>query len=105
VIGNSLNLGKAYGFSVSSEGISKDAIIKKSSKENTNNNFSFFFEEEDINESEDDSILELPLLSVNNSSKLFTHNLDKVQKNSLGNFLYFQVYPQPLFIVFRNLRL
>ncbi len=105
VISTSLNIGKAYGFSLSSSTKTSGFNIKKSNKEDNNSPFSFFFEEEDINESEDDSILEMTLFYVTNQSELFTSNPKKIQNLLPENFSHFRVSTQPIFIIFRNLRL
>jgi len=105
VIGMSLNIEKAYGFSFGSRETSTGFILKKSTKDDSRGSFSFFFEEEDLNESEDDSSVDLPLLWANNSLFTFKLNLNKVLFSIPEKFLYFQQYSHPLFIVFRNLRL
>lgn len=105
VISMSLSMENAYGFSFDSPVVNKGQVLKKSTKEESNSPFSFFFEEENVNESEDDSLLDIPSFWVNNQTDLFKSIQKKVQFSIPRKFRYFQNYSQPLFIVFRNLRL
>ncbi|MEY2792211.1 MAG: hypothetical protein RJA76_203 [Bacteroidota bacterium] len=96
---------KSYGFSLQKTKEIKGLEFKKSSNEDSKELFSFFFEEEDISETEDDSILETSIDWGYTSLFDFKFYIKKVQFSIYENFLYFQSYSQPLFIIFRNLRL
>jgi len=105
MIGLTLSIEKAYGFSIHSTSQSKGFIFKKNTSDNQEKPISVFFEEENISENEDESTLDNPILWESNQFFLSLFHVTKVQLFEIKSNHYFSRYTHPLFIVFRNLRL
>lgn len=105
ILSFSLSLGNVYGYSIHSNNLSKGFILKKNGSDNQEKPISVFFEEENINENEDELTINNSLFIEHKQSFIFLFHITKVQLFITNNYQYFSRYSNPLFIVFRNLRL